>query len=171
MVLRWTTASETDNYGFAVEHRTAGREFGEIGFVHGQGTSDNKNAYRFDVTGLAPGIHAFRLRQIDFDGVFAYSEVVEATVSIPNAFVLEPAYPNPFNPTTSLRFAVGTRQEVVVTLTDATGRLVRQVFRGVVGADEVHSLEIDGAGLASGVYQVTLVGERFKATERITLLK
>ena len=61
---------------------------------------------------LDPGSHRFRLKQIDFDGAFEYSSVVEAAVTVPDRFLIEPAYPNPFNPTTTLRFAVAAELRV-----------------------------------------------------------
>ena len=171
MTLYWTTATETNNAGFAVEHKSVGNEFREIGFVTGQGTSDIENTYRFDVHNLDPGLHRFRLRQVDFDGTVAYSPIVEAVASVPAEFVLEPAYPNPFNPSTTVRFAVSSTQEVAVTLTDATGRTVRVIFNGIVEANQMQTVLVDGNGLASGIYQLVLTGERFRTTEQVTLLK
>ncbi len=79
-LLRWTTASETNNSGFDVEHRTGASSFQTVGFQAGHGTTLEASSYAQTVTGLAPGTHLFRLRQVDFDGAFEYSPEVELTL-------------------------------------------------------------------------------------------
>jgi hypothetical protein len=120
---------------------------------------------------VAPGVRVFRLKQIDFDGTFEYSQEVEVTMDMPETFVLHSAYPNPFNPATNIEFAVNTEQVVSVNLYDLTGRFVRAVFSGTVPALETQTLQLNGDGLVSGHYIVRLIGSQFEASERITLLK
>ncbi len=78
--LSWTTASETNNAGFAVEQQQ-GQAWAQVGFVAGQGTTSEARTYTCSVTGLAAGTYAFRLRQVDFDGAAHYSPVVEVAVN------------------------------------------------------------------------------------------
>ncbi len=78
--LAWSTASETNNAGFDVEHRSGADSFRAVGFVPGHGTKLETSSYAQTVTGLAPGTHLFRLRQVDFDGAFEYSPEVELTL-------------------------------------------------------------------------------------------
>jgi hypothetical protein len=177
VILAWTTASETNNLGFEVEHRydvesgDAPAQWAAVGFVDGHGTTVSETSYSFTIEGLAVGNHRFRLKQLDFDGAFEYSQEVEATLEVPGQYVLERAYPNPFNPTTTIRFAVSSEQLVVATLYDASGKVVRKVYRGSAPANESQTIRIDGEGLASGTYHVRFTGESFTASEQITLVK
>jgi hypothetical protein len=171
ITLHWTTASETNNAGFDIELELGTDIFEKVGHVEGYGTTLEPREYTYTVSDLSPGRYVFRLKQIDFDGAFAYSETVAATVALPDQFVLESAYPNPFNPSTTIRFAVATEQGVTLTLIDAHGRRVRTLYQGDVAANESHLVRIDGEGLASGSYVVRLAGNGFVATERVVLAK
>ncbi|MEM1270626.1 MAG: T9SS type A sorting domain-containing protein [Bacteroidota bacterium] len=171
--LNWATATETDNAGFFVEQLidVASGEWMELGFVSGAGTTTETQRYSYTVSGLAPGTHRFRLRQVDFDGTTAYSGIVEASVDVPGGYVLERAYPNPFNPEATVRFAVATEQPVSLTLYDLLGRPVRTLYSGVPAANEMLTARIDGSALVSGTYLVRLTGESFSTTQTVTLLK
>ncbi|MEM6337291.1 MAG: T9SS type A sorting domain-containing protein, partial [Bacteroidota bacterium] len=95
----------------------------------------------------------------------------EASVDVPGGYVLERAYPNPFNPEATVRFAVATEQPVSLTLYDLLGRPVRTLYSGVPAANELLSARIDGSALVSGTYLVRLTGESFSTTQTVTLLK
>jgi hypothetical protein len=175
--LSWTTASETNNLGFEIEHSKvsgipdAHGRWTSVGFVEGHGTTSAEQSYAFRIEGLAVGSHRFRLKQVDYDGAFEYSDEVEAEVEVPGSYVLERAYPNPFNPATTIRFAVSTEQLVVATLYEASGKVVRELYRGSAPANESQIIRVDGDGLASGTYHVRLTGENFATSEQITLVK
>ena len=171
VVLEWTTLSEDDNAGFAVEYAWNGADFVEAGFVDGHGTTTVRQDYRFVFAALSPGLYSFRLKQIDFDGAFSYSPVIEQRVDLPGDFLLEPAYPNPFNPSTNIRFTVRERGDVQVVLYDLTGRLLRTLHTGLVQAGETQTLRVDAAGLPSGTYVVRLEGSSFVGIQKITLIK
>ncbi|MFC2085649.1 T9SS type A sorting domain-containing protein [Bacteroidota bacterium] len=171
--LVWVTASETNNAGFEVESRRAADPAGwsKEAFVDGHGSTVSPRTYRFRIDELEPGRYAYRLKQVDFDGTFEYSDEIEALVEVPGVFVLEPAYPNPFNPSTTVRFAVAVEQEVIATLHDASGRQVRELYRGSPPANDMQSIFVDGQGLASGSYILQLKGESFATSERLMLVK
>lgn len=171
VVLRWSTATESDNAGFAVERRLKGDDVEELGFVEGFGTTDLRQDYSFVAAGLAPGLHRFRLKQIDFDGTFDYAAEVEVLLALPDRFFIQAAYPNPFNPTTTLGFAVATDQPVTVTLIDAAGRTIRTLFEGTASANAMQRLTVDASTLPSGTYMVRFVGDEISQTERIVLAK
>lgn len=169
--LQWVTSSETNNAGFEVQMMNDGGEFGAIGFVDGNGTTTEVNQYAFDVDDLRVGTYTFRLKQIDFDGGFEYSPEVEAFVSVPGGYILEAAYPNPFNPQTTFRFGVRTSQDVSVELIDMLGRSVADLYNGTPEANVMQSIQIDGSELPSGVYLIRVLGESFADVQSITLLK
>ncbi len=171
-VLVWQTATETNNAGFTVEHAApSDTTFTAVAFVEGQGTTAEAHRYRHRVEGLAPGAHRFRLKQVDFDGSFAYSAEVEVEVSLPEAFALGEAYPNPFNPVTRLELSVRETEQVEVSVYDVMGRRVGVLHRGSVKAGQRQELVFDGSRLGSGLYFIRARGETFEATRQVMLVK
>lgn len=171
MVLTWTTFSETDNSGFEIQHAIGAKPFETIAFVPGAGTTLDAKTYTYRYPTEEPGLHRFRLKQIDFDGTFAYSKAVEAALDLPERFVLDAAYPNPFNPSTTIRFGVSAAEQVSLRLYDALGREVRLLYSGRPAPNEMHAVSIDAQGLPSGNYVVRLESASFVATRIVTLLK
>ena len=106
--LNWKTSTETNNQGFEVQRASSEtisvKGWEKIGFVEGNGTTTEQNAYFFIDKDLTANKYQYRLKQIDFDGTYNFSNVIEVEVSIPIRFSLEQNYPNPFNPTTKIKF-------------------------------------------------------------------
>jgi hypothetical protein len=111
VTLAWTTVTESDNSGFFVEH-ARNDQFEDIAFVAGSGTTRERVDYRHDVSDLSVGLHRFRLRQVDRDGSFRYSRTIEVTVDLTKSYSLSQAYPNPFNPMTTIEVSVRESQDV-----------------------------------------------------------
>ena len=105
--LFWKTETEVDNYGFNVERRINDGEWSNIGFIEGHGNSNSPKEYSYSDKDLFAGGSKFqyRLKQVDTDGQFEYSDVVEVEV-VPTQFELSQNYPNPFNPSTTIRFSL-----------------------------------------------------------------
>ena len=108
---------------------------------------------------------------MDFDGTFAYSPEVEVVIGLAETYQIEPAYPNPFNPQTQMRFAVQTSQHVTVSMFNALGRRIAVFYDGEAPSGEMQHVTIDGASLSSGVYLLQVQGERFTATQAVSLVK
>ena len=176
VVLSWRTASETNNAGFELQHASVGVQrdaptFEPIAFVEGHGTTATPQTYTYRVEALEPGPHRFRLKQLDFDGSFAYSPEVEVFVALPEAFVLTAAYPNPFKPSTSFSLMVKRRQQVEVAIYDALGRLVRTLYRGTMEAEQARAIVFEASDLPNGLYVIRALGETFVATRKVMLIK
>lgn len=151
--LYWRTASETDNYGFEIQRKTSSSEFQKIGFVAGHGTTTQAQSYKFVDSKLATGTYYYRLKQIDRDGSFSFSAVIEAVTSIaPETFTLQQNHPNPFNPVTTIEFVLGRAQHARLAVYDVLGHEVARLFDGQVEARKSYRFEFDGAPHASGVY-------------------
>ena len=133
--LTWTTASETNNAGFSVE-TLRGAEWAEVAFVSGRGTTSEAHTYRRTVSGLAPGRHAFRLRQVDLDGTATLSGTVEVEIAGTGLRI----YPSPAR--TSVQIEGLTAAADVV---DVLGRVVGRAMPG-------EALSV--SALAPGVYVV-----------------
>ena len=170
VALNWETASETNNAGFEVQ-MLDGETWNALGFVNGHGTTTEAQTYSFTAGDIPIGTHAFRLKQIDFDGVFEYSGEVEVTVETPGTHLISSAYPNPFNPQSQFTLAVAQEQHVTAELYNTLGQRIAVLFEGTVEANQPQLVTIDGAGLSSGMYIVRVNGERFSDALNVTLLK
>ena len=94
-----------NNYGFEIERSSNNETFTRFSFVRGSGNSNSDKHYTFTDNNLLNGTYYYRLKQIDTDGEFSYSNVVKATIDYtPNSFALSQNYPNPFNPSTKIRW-------------------------------------------------------------------
>ncbi|KAB2921572.1 MAG: T9SS type A sorting domain-containing protein [Bacteroidetes bacterium] len=168
--LTWKTAGETDNKGFEIERKSGGA-WVNIGFVPGHGTSSTPRTYSF-VDASASGTLSYRLKQVDNDGSFSYSNEVEVLVGpAVSGYELTQNYPNPFNPSTTIRFAVPVSGPASVRVYDITGREVAVLFDGTAQAGERYSLQFNAAGLSSGIYFYTLQSASYREVRKMQFLK
>ncbi len=149
--LLWETASETNNSGFSIERMSAGSEYTEVGFVPGFGTTSEPKSYSFEDNNLRTGTYTYRLKQIDFDGTFEYSNEVEVDVIAPAQFSLDQNYPNPFNPSTKIAFSLATDSKVSLKVFDVLGQEVASLINQDLAAG-VHNYDFNASGFNSGVY-------------------
>ncbi len=170
IVLEWATATETNNAGFAVEHLTNG-VFREVGFVEGAGTTVEPKQYSFRVDKPGVGTQVFRLKQVDFDGTFEYSQRVEVDLAVPNGYELSSVYPNPFNPTTTFNLVVAREQNVAVSVYDMQGRKIQTLYSGALTANDQHRFSFEAGTLPSGLYVIRVAGESFNDARKVMLLK
>ncbi|MEM6335999.1 MAG: T9SS type A sorting domain-containing protein [Bacteroidota bacterium] len=173
VVLSWKTASETNNAGFAVEQkldvageRGASSEWTEVGFVEGAGTVESPRTYGFRVSDLPAGTHRFRLKQLDFDGAFEYSPIVEATVVPTDASLA--VYPQPAVGSATVVVELPRRQRVEVQVYDLLGRVVETLHTG----EAEGALRLDaGAGLPAGVYVVRAESETLSVSRQMVVAR
>jgi hypothetical protein len=177
IVLNWSTATELNNLGFEVERSTDNQIFGRIGFVEGKGTTTENQEYSFrDNTLTSEGKYFYRLKQVDHDGIFTYSEVIEVEYNwLPSEFSLSRNYPNPFNPSTKIIFTIprdvrGKTIEVSLKVYDLLGNEIATLVNEEKPAG-TYEVEFDGNGLPSGVYFYSLYAGNFLSTKKMILLK
>ena len=91
--LTWQTAMEKNNEGFEIQRSTNAKDWNNIGFVIGKGTTQETQNYQFTDERPKDGVNYYRLKQIDFDGIFAHSNV--ATVNYESAQSKLKVFPNP----------------------------------------------------------------------------
>jgi hypothetical protein len=195
VVLKWRTATETNNSGFEIErYRVISKfeirnlNFEQIGFVKGKGTTTEVQDYTLTDWNVAPGNYVYRLKQIDYNGTFTYSDIVEIEIDPPFEFSLEQNYPNPFNPITEIRYSIP------VTLSEVEGSLVTLKVYDILGNEiatlvneeipagsykvEFNSHSGEVRNLTSGVYFYQLkiypvngVAEDYVVTKKMVLLR
>jgi hypothetical protein len=179
--LRWSTATEVNNHGFELE-RSAGDglhlqdrvhlDWVNIGFVEGNGTTNTPNEYSFTDKNLKAGKYSYRLKQVDRDGTFSYSQEVEAEVgSVPLVFALDQNYPNPFNPNTTIGFTLKESGMTTLKIYDIVGREVATLVNEHLEAGVYHQRMFNASQFASGVYFATLTAEGKSQIRKLSLMK
>jgi len=171
--LLWSTASELNNMGFEIERSIDNQDnFVTVGFVEGKGSSTEINYYSFTDRPQVNGVNQlyYRLKQVDFDGTFSYSDVVNLSYDVPAAFVLSQNYPNPFNPSTRINYFVPQESFVSIKVYDFLGREVITLVNEtrVIGSYEQ---VFDASNLPSGTYFYTMIAGNYSATKKMILLK
>ena len=170
VVLQWETASETNSSGFNIEMSSDDRWIAQA-FVSGAGTTTEQTSYEYRLKNLDPGVHRFRLKQVDHDGSYSYSQEIEVAVELPEGSLLAEVYPNPFSVSTTLRVGVAAGQDVRVVVYDIQGREVLTPYSGWLSANDPVEVRIDGQGLSAGVYLVQIQGESRSETRRMVLAR
>ncbi len=174
-VLRWSTATEVQNEGFQIERRfmtpdLSAAEWSVVGFAEGKGTSTAPIEYTFHDRVTRAGRYAYRLKQIDRDGSFQYSQEVEIVVLAPTAFALHHNYPNPFNPSTTIEYELPEELPVRLAVYDNLGREVKILVDGIQQPGYYRAI-FDAVGYASGLYYCRLETKEQTHVARMLLMK
>ena len=177
--LKWQTATEKNNRGFEIQ-RKIGTNWESIGFVNGNGTSTETNKYSFsdNLSNLTmAGSVFYRLRQVDYDGTATLSKEIEVSFnSIPTSFELSQNFPNPFNPSTAITYALPFESNVKLTVYNTLGQVVKELVNEVKGTG-IHKIDFDGSTLSSGVYFYSINAQsldgkkNFSSVKKLLLLK
>lgn len=176
--LTWSTASEIDNYGFEIQRANVGTsrdlslKWETIGFVEGTGYSSSPKNYSFVDT---PDINTskkieYRLKQIDFDGAYEYSNSVAVQLGIPDEYVIMQNYPNPFNPKTIIEYSLPEPAYVKIQVFNTIGEEVALLANQKAEAGK-YSVHFDGSNLNSGVYLCRLELNGKGSTIKMMLIK
>ncbi|NOX19611.1 MAG: T9SS type A sorting domain-containing protein [Chlorobi bacterium] len=175
VLLNWETATEINNYGFSIERKSSIKlneeeNWKEIGFVEGHGNSNSPKSYSFIDDNLSGGSKfVYRLKQIDVDGTFEYSEEIEIDM-IPTKYELSQNYPNPFNPATKINFSLRERGTVKLFIYDILGKKIIELVNEEMEAG-VYERTWNASQYSSGVYiyMLSVNGKRF--VKKMNLLK
>jgi hypothetical protein len=150
--LTWTTASEINNKGFEIERSLDGVNFETIGFVKGNANSNRVNKYSFIDDNHASAF--YRLKQIDFDGKFDYSNII----SVQGNDLLIDITPNPFNHVIEIN---SNGHLINVEVVDITGKIV--ISETINGSKTT----LNTASLNNGVYFVRINNGDSVITKRL----
>jgi hypothetical protein len=149
--LSWSTASESNNYGFVIERKTNDTNWQEIGFESGNGTTSQEHHYSFFDNDVKPGDYFYHLKQVDFDGQFEFSNSIQVNIGSPQRFSLGQNYPNPFNASTIIKFDLSERAQVKLTLFDMLGKEITVILKKEYEAGN-HEIFFNASQLNSGLY-------------------
>jgi len=182
--LSWKTATETNNYGFEVERKAHPNpsqreglslnqveEWEALGFIKGNGNSNSPKEYFYEDTDiLLNGKYSYRLKQIDIDGRYKFSDEIEVNLATPKNFRLNQNYPNPFNPITTISYQLPQNSFVTMKVCDALGREVFTLVNEEKTAG-TYSVTFNASLLSSGVYFCRLQAGEFVQMKKMILMK
>nr|HPN37491.1 T9SS type A sorting domain-containing protein [Melioribacteraceae bacterium] len=169
--LNWATATEINNYGFEIEKSFDKVNWNKIAFKNGYGNSNSVKDYNYTDNDITKnGMYYYRLKQIDNNGSFEYSNIVEVNVNIPVKFEVAQNFPNPFNPVTNISFTLPEATNVTLYIFNAIGQQIKAINAGYKDAGK-HTLEFDGSNLNSGVYFYKVEAGKNSMIRKMALIK
>lgn len=177
--LIWQTATEVNNYGFEIERASVisseqsesrNLSWEKIGFIEGHGNSNSEKNYSFQHSPNSDGVYSYRLKQIDFDGKFEYSSVVEVDFRTVTDFALEQNYPNPFNPATSISYSIPQNAFVSLKVYDVIGNEVA-ILVNTLQESGKHEVNFNASNLSSGIYFYKLTAGNSTQINKMLLVK
>jgi hypothetical protein len=178
--LNWVTETEVSNYGFEILRSTQNDIWDVMGFVEGHGNSNSPKNYSFIDNNITGGTYSYRIKQIDNDGKFEYSKVIEIDVGTPIEYELSQNYPNPFNPSTTIRFSIPEKGNVKLIVYNILGETVATLVNEVkeVGIHAINFSAIGGSAfggnayaLPSGIYFYKLETGSFLQVKKMSLVR
>jgi hypothetical protein len=170
VLLQWTTATELNNSGFEVQRKTFDSEYEVVGFIAGSGSTTDQRSYLFSDANVANGNYVYRLKQIDFNGVFDFSNEIEVEVNAPAEYSLAQNYPNPFNPSTTINYSIAEAGLVKIAVFNLLGQEVALIENEFKEAGQ-YNVIFNASTLTSGVYFYTIDTPQFKQTKKMLLAK
>ena len=171
--LNWSTATEVNNYGFEIQRIAVSNQrsaWEKIGFVQGHGNSNSTKNYSFTDKPTCGIEFQYRLKQIDFNGAFEYSEITSAILENVNEFKLEQNYPNPFNPMTRISYTLPVRTSVKLRVYDLLAQVIAELVNGIQEAGR-YEVTFDGSNLPSGAYFYKLEAGSYIEVKKLLLVK
>ena len=170
--LNWITKTEVNNYGFEIESKQVEDEWRRIGFIEGYGTTSEPKEYSFidKITEINTRLIKYRLKQMDYDGNYEYSDEVFVDNPAPVDYTLQQNYPNPFNPVTIISYSLPVKSEVELVIYNALGEGVMQLENEEKEAGR-YSVKFNATELTSGIYFYRLQAGEFVETKKMVLLR
>ena len=168
--LKWNTATELNNNGFEIQRKLSNNEWSDVGFVAGFGTTTESKTYSFTDDKVSAGNYTYRLKQVDFNGTFEYSNEINVDVKAPLTYNLEQNYPNPFNPSTLIKYSVAKDGFVNVSIFNLLGEKVATLVNTNMQAGS-YEVNFNASSLSSGVYFYSIEAGDFKAVRKMMLMK
>lgn len=164
-LLIWRTASEVNNEGFYIERSNDGVTWQELSFVDGNGTTTDVIDYQYVDKNVSYGISYYRLRQVDFDGAFEYSNIISLE-SDENVQVLN-VYPIPASTQLTLQYTSLNEDKISIEVVDLLGRPNLTEEHSVT--EGMNSVVLDVSDLSKGIYILKITNRGIEHTQRIQI--
>ena len=163
--LAWVTESETDNQYFIVERSADSRIFSPIGMVEGNGTTQFTSQYQLQDSQPFRGDNYYRLKQIDLDGTFSYSNIIKASITIEKEDIF--VYPNPTHSDLTIQLPNAAVGEILIQVYDATGQIV---FTKTEPQDHLSNIRIT-THLDTGIYMLRVRTKNFTSSKSFVVIE
>jgi len=176
VILNWATATEINNHRFEIERKIiqseSSGEWVTIGFREGYGTITESKEYSYvdDISNINAISLAYRLKQIDYNGSYSYSDEVLIDNPAPIDYTLHQNNPNPFNPTTTISYSLPVNSNVELIVYNSLGERIIQLVNEEVEAG-THKVKLNASALPSGVYFYQLKTGSYVETKKMVLMK
>ena len=180
VTLNWTTASELDNQGFNIYRAEAdGNNWQQINsqLIAGKGTTSQSSDYSFVDSKVVGGeTYQYKLESVSNNGVRVDEKTIEVNIPLPDQYVLFNNYPNPFNPTTNIKFQLPEAQPVKMVIYDMNGSRIKTLLNNQVYHAGEHVVSWDasdqgGNRVASGIYLYRFQAGSYHKTGKMILVK
>lgn len=179
--LNWISITELNVNGYEVERKSLNpameTEWETVGFVSASTTSSSVSKYSFtDKTRNMSGNYKYRLKILDLDGKYSYSNEIEVNIKIANGFLLYQNYPNPFNPTTTIKYSLPFASQIKLTIYNSIGQEIISIADEIQN-EGVHEKTFNANGLTSGNYfyvinvKSIIDGMEFRDVRKMIVLK
>lgn len=151
VVLNWSTAAEINNDYFQIERSKDGRDFESLATISGAGFSNQKIDYLHLDKEPRNGLNYYRLKQVDYDGNYSYSDIVSANIEVKSEKVT--ISPNPIQGT-ELRASISLPKfmEANISIISLDGKILNQQF--VQLESGINQIQLDVATYPPGVYWI-----------------
>jgi hypothetical protein len=152
--LEWETATEINNNYFEIERRNSDASWAKVGEMQGAGNSNIPSQYFFlDKQFTSNGIYYYRLKQVDYNGQLKYSNEIEVNVNfLPSVYSLENNFPNPFNPSTVIRYSLAFDSNVKLTVYNSIGQVVVSELAAGFKKAGTYDINFNAYSMNSGIY-------------------
>ncbi|MHC1736579.1 MAG: T9SS type A sorting domain-containing protein [Ignavibacteriaceae bacterium] len=175
--LKWATATEVNTSLFQIERKeikenSTESSWKKVGEIKASGNSNSPKEYNFTDKKLNSGKFSYRLKMVDIDGTYEFSDAVEAEIDLPKEYGISQNYPNPFNPTTRIDYQLPNDSKVILELFSITGEKVATLLEGEITAGYYnYQLSTSSFGLSSGIYLYRIVAGDFVSVKKMVVLK
>jgi len=168
--VRWATQTEINNREFDVERSTDGNTWTTINVTPGQGNSVTEVSYAYNDLDVVPGVvYYYRLKQVDNNGNFQYTGVVQAEINAQGAFAVMNFVPNPTSGNTQLTVVTTKSQEITVDFYDVIGQKVYSSVQELTAGN--NRIDFDLRRFAAGTYSAVVTSENQLYTKKVVITR
>jgi hypothetical protein len=169
--ISWKTASETNNCGINIERKSINDlQWSTLSFVKGSGNSLTLKQYSYIDKNINSGKFNYRLKQIDENGSFKYSDIITVNNSAPITFSLVQNYPNPFNPGTIISYSLPIASNIKLTIFNTLGQIVKTLENCYKNPGN-YSISFNASNLPGGIYFYKLEAGQLSQVKKMILVK
>jgi hypothetical protein len=183
--LSWETKTEINSSKYEIDRASVSSKdatitWVSVGTIPASGNSSTPKKYSYTDKNLQAGKYQYRLKMIDNNGTYKYSNLIETEIALPKNFELSQNYPNPFNPSTMINYSLPFDSRVTLEVYNITGERMGQIVNQEQSAG-YYTVNFSSSALnksfASGVYiyKINAVdksnGNVFTSIKKMMLLK